>query len=70
MTAVGQIQPFDRGRYEGSNGRSRAEGPIMGTDTLWVRATDGTQWSAWSSSFTVSAGGTSMTSDPGHILLH
>src|SRR5207248_1262972 len=24
-----------------------------GTDTLWVRATDGTQWSDWSSSFTV-----------------
>ena len=24
-----------------------------GTDTLWVRANDGTQWSAWSSSFTV-----------------
>jgi hypothetical protein len=26
-----------------------------GTDTLWVRAYDGTQWSAWSPSFTVSA---------------
>src|SRR5205823_5167063 len=26
-----------------------------GTDTLWVRANDGTQWSAWSPSFTVSA---------------
>jgi hypothetical protein len=26
-----------------------------GTDTLWVRANDGTQWSAWSASFTVSA---------------
>ncbi|MBV9374760.1 MAG: hypothetical protein JO320_06860, partial [Alphaproteobacteria bacterium] len=25
-----------------------------GTDTLWVRAYDGTQWSAWSPSFTVS----------------
>src|SRR5205823_6489723 len=25
-----------------------------GTDTLWVRANDGTQWSAWSPSFTVS----------------
>jgi probable HAF family extracellular repeat protein len=24
-----------------------------GTDTLWVRANDGTQWSPWSSSFTV-----------------
>ena len=24
-----------------------------GTDTLWVRANDGTQWSTWSSSFTV-----------------
>jgi hypothetical protein len=24
-----------------------------GTDTLWVSANDGTQWSAWSSSFTV-----------------
>ena len=26
-----------------------------GTDTLWVRASDGTQWSAWSSGFTVTA---------------
>src|SRR5437660_829733 len=26
-----------------------------GTDTLWVRANDGTQCSAWSPSFTVSA---------------
>jgi hypothetical protein len=26
-----------------------------GTDTLWVRANDGTQWSAWSPSFTVNA---------------
>jgi len=26
-----------------------------GTDTLWVRANDGTQWSAWSPSFTVTA---------------
>jgi hypothetical protein len=25
-----------------------------GTDTLWVRANDGTQWSAWSPSFSVS----------------
>ena len=25
-----------------------------GTDTLWVRANDGSQWSAWSPSFTVS----------------
>ncbi|MBV9375382.1 MAG: NF038122 family metalloprotease, partial [Alphaproteobacteria bacterium] len=27
-----------------------------GTDTLWVRAYDGTQWSAWSPSFTVTSG--------------
>src|ERR1700730_2250598 len=26
-----------------------------GADTLWVRANDGTQWSAWSQSFTVTA---------------
>jgi parallel beta-helix repeat protein len=26
-----------------------------GADTLWVRANDGTQWSSWSSSFTVTA---------------
>ena len=26
-----------------------------GADTLWVRANDGTQWSAWSSPFTVTA---------------
>jgi hypothetical protein len=26
-----------------------------GTDTLWVRANDGTDWSAWSQSFTVTA---------------
>jgi hypothetical protein len=26
-----------------------------GADTLWVRASDGTQWSAWSSAFAVSA---------------
>src|SRR5207237_1115273 len=26
-----------------------------GTDTLWVRAYDGTLWSAWSASFTVTA---------------
>ena len=26
-----------------------------GTDTLWVRANDGSQWSAWSSAFTVTA---------------
>ena len=26
-----------------------------GPDTLWVRANDGTQWSNWSSSFTVTA---------------
>jgi Ca2+-binding RTX toxin-like protein len=26
-----------------------------GTDTLWVRASDGTQWSNWSSSFSVTA---------------
>jgi hypothetical protein len=26
-----------------------------GPDTLWVRANDGTQWSAWSSAFTVTA---------------
>jgi hypothetical protein len=26
-----------------------------GTDTLWVRANDGLQWSAWSNSFTVTA---------------
>src|SRR5207237_7188506 len=26
-----------------------------GVDTLWVRANDGTQWSAWSPSFTVTA---------------
>jgi hypothetical protein len=33
-----------------------------GTDTLRVRANDGTQWSEWSSSFTVDA-------HPGHMLL-
>jgi hypothetical protein len=33
-----------------------------GTDTLWVRANDGTQWSAWSSSFTI-------TGQAGHTLL-
>src|SRR5207245_968709 len=27
----------------------------LGTDTLWVRAYDGTLWSAWSASFTVTA---------------
>jgi hypothetical protein len=33
-----------------------------GTDTLWVRANDGTQWSTWSSSFTVAG-------QAGHTLL-
>jgi hypothetical protein len=37
-------------------------GSGSGTDTLWVRANDGTQWSAWSSSFTV-------TGQAGHALL-
>ena len=29
--------------------------PGTGADTLWVRANDGTQWSAWSAAFTVAA---------------
>lgn len=33
-----------------------------GTDTLWVRANDGTQWSTWSSSFTIAG-------QAGHTLL-
>jgi hypothetical protein len=28
---------------------------LSGTDTLWVRVSDGTQWSPWSQSFTVTA---------------
>src|SRR5207237_906847 len=40
-----------------------------GTDTLWVRAYDGTQWGDWSSSFTVTASGEtsagSTSSNPG-----
>src|SRR5439155_1487990 len=39
-----------------------------GADTLWVRAYDGTLWSAWSASFTVTASGgtTAMTAPSDH----
>src|SRR5205807_1650285 len=52
----GAAQPTNRDIYVAAAQLAQTtyqSGNGSGTDTLWVRANDGTQWSAWSSSFTV-----------------
>jgi hypothetical protein len=52
----GVVQPTNQDNYVPAAQLAHTTYQVgSGTDTVWVRAFDGTQWSAWSSSFTITS---------------